>query len=395
MACAKANTEYANSFKYTNFNTLYLAICQEWYVCAVHTPTRQPSTFNESEPLVREGKEGQGKGKLWYCVTDRQRRPEEVAGERPGTMSAREKRETKAVEAFVPQEVKEKAEFVIKPGSGTKLGDIENVKLKMDKLNAGGEELKALHRICFGRPGEKTKIKRNLREFSGMDDDEAAKKQPSVAKLDGKLIKALLTTCDLSTSGTKAQNVDALLDWLKSPSESGKKSLSEKAAEKKKAAERKKLKKEKAKGKGKRKASGGVPGLKRPLNAFMLYCNNKRDKVRAENPEASVAEIGKILGEKWRGISAERKANYEAQAKELKAEYEAKLAAMEGGPSKKKQKVSKDAEDEDDEDEDEDEDDEEEGDDEEGEGDAEEEEEAKEEEAKEEEAKEEEAKEDE
>ena len=205
----------------------------------------------------------------------------------------------------------------------------------MDKLNAGGEELKALHRICFGRPGEKTKIKRNLREFSGMDDDEAAKKQPSVAKLDGKLIKALLTTCDLSTSGTKAQNVDALLDWLKSPSESGKKSLSEKAAEKKKAAERKKLKKEKAKGKGKRKASGGVPGLKRPLNAFMLYCNNKRDKVRAENPEASVAEIGKILGEKWRGISAERKANYEAQAKELKAEYEAKLAAMEGGPSKK------------------------------------------------------------
>ena len=100
-------------------------------------------------------------------------------------MSTREKRETKAVETFVPTEVKEKAEFVVKPGSGAKLGDIENVKLKMDKLNAGGDELKALHRICFSRPGEKTKIKRNLREFSGMDDDEATKKQPSVAKMDG------------------------------------------------------------------------------------------------------------------------------------------------------------------------------------------------------------------
>ena len=58
-------------------------------------------------------------------------------------MSTREKRETKAVEAFVPTEVKEKAEFVIGAGAGEKLGDIENVKVKMDKLPDFAEQAKA------------------------------------------------------------------------------------------------------------------------------------------------------------------------------------------------------------------------------------------------------------
>jgi hypothetical protein len=70
-------------------------------------------------------------------------------------------------------------------GAGTKLGDIENVKVHIDKLNAGCEELKTLHRICYGRPGQKTTLKKTLREFSGLPEGEDVdKKSATVTKLE-------------------------------------------------------------------------------------------------------------------------------------------------------------------------------------------------------------------
>jgi hypothetical protein len=176
----------------------------------------------------------------------------------------------------------------------------------------------------------------------------------------GKMIKILLQVCDLATTGTKAQNVESLIGFLKSPAPSGKASLIEKAAKKRKRAENKresKAKKAKKAKKGKAgKANDPLAGLKRPLSAFMLYSNNKRDKVKEANPDASFGEIGKILGEKWRGISDERKANYEAQAKALKDEYEKKKAAL-LAKAGKSAKVDDDDDDDDEEDDDEEEED--------------------------------------
>ena len=123
---------------------------------------------------------------------------------------------------------------------------------------------------------------------------------------------------------------------------------------------------EKKKGK-KGKAKGGGSDLKRPPSAYLLYCNNKREKVKNENPGAGATEIIKILAEKWKGISDERRANYERQAAELKEEYDVKKAALEakaGGPAKKKQKTGESsaaAEEEEEEDEEEEEEEEEDG----------------------------------
>jgi len=266
---------------------------------------------------------------------------------------ARSKRETKKVESFTI-EVKEKDnELKIEKGAGEKLGELENVVFKMNKLNSASEELKKLHSLCFGKAGVKTVLKRNLREFSGLVSDnmdaEKEKKKASLGKSDAKLIKALLDVCDLSPTGTKAQLVDRLVDFLEKPEASGKKSLVEKAGEKRKAAEKKKEKAEKkttkvAKGKGK----GGKAKKEkqeRAPSAYILYCNSRRDKVKAENPDKGMTDITKILAEKWKGISDERKAKYEAQSKELKAELEAKkakAAAKAGGePKAKKQKTGK------------------------------------------------------
>ena len=90
----------------------------------------------------------------------------------------RPKREVKAVDTFKIEE-KEVKEFTITAGAGTKLGDIENVKILIDKHPASSEELKKFHAVCFGRPGKQTEVKKNLREFSGftLDGAELEKKK--------------------------------------------------------------------------------------------------------------------------------------------------------------------------------------------------------------------------
>merc|ERR1711939_977467 len=63
---------------------------------------------------------------------------------------------------------------------------------------------------------------------------------------------------------------------------------------------------------GKRKRDPNMP--KRGLSAYMFFANDQRDKVREENPGIKFGEVGKILGEKWKGLNDKQKAPYEAKA---------------------------------------------------------------------------------
>jgi hypothetical protein len=55
--------------------------------------------------------------------------------------------------------------------------------------------------------------------------------------------------------------------------------------------------------------------MKRPLSAFMLYCNHRRPQIRAERPgnenfnigniEILFTEISKQAGEEWKGFTVE------------------------------------------------------------------------------------------
>jgi hypothetical protein len=135
---------------------------------------------------------------------------------------------------------------------------------------------------------------------------------------------------------------DRLLEFLTKPEASGKKSLAEKVGEKRARAVKKAAKKAAASGKKKKaKAKAPAPaGLKRPKSAYILYCDSRREKVRAEHPEANMIETTKILAEKWNSISDERKEKYKGMAAELKAEYDKKVAAAgKSKPAAKKAKV--------------------------------------------------------
>jgi len=64
---------------------------------------------------------------------------------------------------------------------------------------------------------------------------------------------------------------------------------------------------------------------KRPLSSYIVFANEIRAGIQAENPEAPVYEIAKIIGAKWKTISNAEREKYKKQAEKLKGEYKKKL----------------------------------------------------------------------
>merc|ERR1712098_1026755 len=62
-------------------------------------------------------------------------------------------------------------------------------------------------------------------------------------------------------------------------------------------------------------------GPKRPSTAFFIFANEVRDEIREENPDASIGEIGKILGQQWNSLDEDRKDAYKAQNEKVLAAY--------------------------------------------------------------------------
>ena len=73
-----------------------------------------------------------------------------------------------------------------------------------------------------------------------------------------------------------------------------------------------------------------VPGMKKPLNAFVAFSVDERPSVKAENPTFNFREVGKALGERWASLDPERKAKYESDWKTANEAYTAALAKARG-----------------------------------------------------------------
>ena len=78
------------------------------------------------------------------------------------------------------------------------------------------------------------------------------------------------------------------------------------------------------KGKKGKKKDPNAP--KRGLSAFMFFSNAMRETIKAENPEASFGELGKIAGQKWKEMDDASKEPYLTKASEDKARYEREKA---------------------------------------------------------------------
>ena len=67
------------------------------------------------------------------------------------------------------------------------------------------------------------------------------------------------------------------------------------------------------------------PPLKKNVSAFLHFCAEQREAVKAENPEITgkAGEITKILGQRWKALDGDAKARYNEMAAADKRRYDA------------------------------------------------------------------------
>ena len=66
---------------------------------------------------------------------------------------------------------------------------------------------------------------------------------------------------------------------------------------------------------------------KKPLSAYIIYTNEHRQRVKEENPEATVTELITMLGAGWKALSDEERAEFEQKAEADKERYNAECVA--------------------------------------------------------------------
>nr|XP_043637302.1 high mobility group B protein 1 [Erigeron canadensis]XP_043637303.1 high mobility group B protein 1 [Erigeron canadensis] len=99
-----------------------------------------------------------------------------------------------------------------------------------------------------------------------------------------------------------------------------------------------------AKAVGKGKAKGGKAAKdpnkpKRPPSAFFVFLEEFRKTFKKENPTVkAVSAVGKAGGEKWKSLTPDEKAPYEAKAAKRKSDYEKVMSAY----NKKQESMAED-----------------------------------------------------
>ncbi|KAF8433666.1 WD40-repeat-containing domain protein [Boletus edulis BED1] len=75
--------------------------------------------------------------------------------------------------------------------------------------------------------------------------------------------------------------------------------------------------------------SKGEP--KQALSAYMFFSQDRRERIKAENPDAGFGEVGKLLGAKWKELDEEEKKPYINMAAEDMARAEKEKASLASG----------------------------------------------------------------
>lgn len=61
--------------------------------------------------------------------------------------------------------------------------------------------------------------------------------------------------------------------------------------------------------------------VKRPPNAFILYCLENRQEMRSRHPELPNIEVTKMLGDNWKALDEAARRPYKEKARDLQAEF--------------------------------------------------------------------------
>ncbi|KAI4873975.1 hypothetical protein NFI96_032058 [Prochilodus magdalenae] len=135
------------------------------------------------------------------------------------------KREKKTVQRLDMQVAKPKEKPKVESiGKGDKLGDIARINHAIGKLKA--PLLKPLHKIIYDRPGAVASLRKHLRLFNGfpfeVDSEPYNKKREKMTRLPKVQLRTICQILDLERSGNQPVLVDRIMQFLVSPTNSGK-----------------------------------------------------------------------------------------------------------------------------------------------------------------------------
>jgi hypothetical protein len=66
---------------------------------------------------------------------------------------------------------------------------------------------------------------------------------------------------------------------------------------------------------------------KRNKSSYLLFCEERREHIKKNNPDISATQIIRVLGADWKTVSASDKARFEALALKDKARFETEMKA--------------------------------------------------------------------
>jgi len=248
---------------------------------------------------------------------------------------SRPSRERKTVERFsVETAEKILKEFEVPEGSGEQLGSIVNVEKRLNATKATDISIKRLWGVVYPNQNlvKAASRKSKLRLFKGYADDSEEFKEKmtkKIAKYGLKDIKELALCLDTTTTGSKADIVAGMIDFLGKPAASGN-------AYRKKVGEKKKVGSKKAGDKRKRQG-------KKVISSFMAFSMEKRPEVKEENPKMKFGDIAKTIGRLWKELSDEEKEEYKQKAAVLTEEANAENGEKAKTPKKAKKTTKKKA----------------------------------------------------
>ncbi|CAK9304294.1 unnamed protein product [Gordionus sp. m RMFG-2023] len=130
------------------------------------------------------------------------------------------KRERKNIERLAMPDSSQKQTLTIPQGRGYKLGSCQIIETKLQKTKS--EDLKILHRLLFGKPGQLALLKKHIREFNGFDFEEKGPEYNKKMEIMNKLtLTNLKDICGilnlLKKSSTKEEIMSRIMEFLMQP----------------------------------------------------------------------------------------------------------------------------------------------------------------------------------
>jgi len=276
---------------------------------------------------------------------------------------ADEKRKIKTITRYSEEITSDRStpEVNLKKGKGKKLEDCPQVLSQINKRNRDDDLLRMIHGFLLGRVNKKVPVKNNLKAFSGVHYEDDKGREHLEAKLLRHKVRDLREVAKffgVDHEGEREDLVKHIADFVEKPralevshsspkkssskrsrsrsSSVERKSSSEKKSSSKKSSSKKSSTKKKSSEKKKR-AKKDPNSPKRPLSAFMIFSNEKRDEVREKlGKDTKITEVASKLGKMWKKVDDDEKKKYQKKAAKLKETYEKELKKY----NSKKQKES-------------------------------------------------------